>query len=417
MGDSFQRAMEELRKEGKVSKSPFLDEDPTNLVNKKRIREERIERKMREWGKLSEKDEKDLVRIEGLQAEVEKDYEGLGEERFAAHMASQTDKISEFEAQARALEAHYGGDPNKEYQNMREKFKAYLNGKISQLNGEQKLVIDLVDIQNDFALASGGLYAPGGESMILSNMALLDALEEIIKENPSLSEKVIIMTSQDAHRYHRKENDPEVKAMGKAFHKDQVEYVKQKEAAELLPFGVSLGDSYGFHCMMGTKGVEIAAPIEARLKELKELGIAIHRFGKINFSGPEAGMLLKEGIELGSPSVLEKNANIYDERCISYNEFLENQGVDNPLVVTGICLNVCVQQAAEGAPNKEKTVLVTASYPLHTVNGKTLEEATVETISTLNAQGINCDEMEGHPLKETYTASCSQDPPDVTYTV
>jgi len=95
--------------------------------------------------------------------------------------------------------------------------------------------------------------------------------------------------------------------------------------------------------LRGTVGADIAKPIEDRLKVLEAKGINIFRFGKVTFSGPEAGMLLKPGTLLSHSS----EESIYDLAALSYSAFFASRNYSKVLI-TGICGDVCVQQAAEG---------------------------------------------------------------------
>ncbi|MCW8399055.1 isochorismatase [Legionella sp. PATHC038] len=216
---------------------------------------------------------------------------------------------------------------------------------LKKLSETKKLALILVDIQNDFVLQGFALYAPGGEHTLFRNMALLDAVSELIIDYPMLGHHLEIITTQDAHVFQRTLDNIDAQIMLKSYGKMHTQKTLNIEHNELLPFNPLKGQ-YGFHCLNGTIGAAISQPIEERLKNLKE-NIPIYRFAKINFSAPEAGMKLKEEIELSDPHFLNTGNPIYDECALTFLQFFHNQGYSE-LMLTGICGNICVQQAAEG---------------------------------------------------------------------
>ncbi|MGL5741881.1 MAG: hypothetical protein ACRCXC_04695 [Legionella sp.] len=68
-------------------------------------------------------------------------------------------------------------------------------------------------------------------------------------------------------------------------------------------------------------------------------------------------MKLKTGIDLSDQRYLSWDESIYDEAALSYLQFFQNQAY-HELLITGICGNVCVQQAAEGLANAGEKVSV-----------------------------------------------------------
>lgn len=226
---------------------------------------------------------------------------------------------------------------------LQESFKSILLSKYEKARDDNSapMAITLVDIQNDFVLDGFALYAPGGERVVLSNMALLDALCQLIQENPDVANKFEIVTSQDAHSVERSDTDLDIKIM------EQSTYGKQQTQAAVNEEQKELTEDFGLHCIKGTIGAAIAQPIEHRLAKLQAHNVLIYRFGKINFSGPKAGMLLREGANLADPTLLDPAYSIYHEDGTTYLDFFNSKKYLEVLV-TGICGNICVQQAAEG---------------------------------------------------------------------
>lgn len=220
---------------------------------------------------------------------------------------------------------------------------------------KQKTALILVDIQNDFVLHGFALYAPGGENTLISNMALLDALAELLQIHPQIGKQIDLITSQDAHMPARTITNPDVQLMTQSYGQKQTRKILQIEQNELAPFNPE-EEQYGLHCLRGTIGVAISQPIESRLERLQEK-IPVHRFAKINFSGPEAGMKLRKGIDLSNPLFLNAQECISEEPAQAYSQFIQNNHYDEVLI-TGICGNVCVQQAAEGLAAKGEKVSV-----------------------------------------------------------
>ncbi|WP_237761355.1 isochorismatase [Legionella cherrii] len=216
---------------------------------------------------------------------------------------------------------------------------------LKKLSETKKLALILVDIQNDFVLHDFALYAPGGEHTLFRNMALLDAVSELIIGYPKLGHHLEIITTQDAHVFQRTLDNIDAQIMLQSYGIVHTQKTLSIEHNELLPFNPHKGQ-YGLHCLNGTIGAAISQPIEERLKNLKE-NIPIYRFAKINFSAPVAGMKLKEEVELSDPQFLNTGNPIYDECALSFLQFFHNQAYSE-LMLTGICGNICVQQAAEG---------------------------------------------------------------------
>ena len=216
---------------------------------------------------------------------------------------------------------------------------------LEKLQGDGKVAITLVDIQVGFTLAGAGLTAPGGDEVIVSNMHLLDAVIEIQKEHPELAKNLEIVTSQDAHVLNRDRNSVDVKTMITAYNNDAnaVNEIIDHEQLELEPLdGIK---SFGLHCLENTPDAAIAQPIEERLAVLEQNGMDVVRFAKINFSGPKAGMLLKQGIRLDK---LTPDAGIFNtDTPLSYLSYF-NGAKHKAIVMTGICGDVCVEEGALG---------------------------------------------------------------------
>lgn len=235
---------------------------------------------------------------------------------------------------------------------LKDELKAQLCLALGKKNDAKPLIIDLVDIQNDFVLEGFGLYANGGENTVTSNMALLDAIAELNadKENyPTLANDLLIVTSQDAHKLGRDELDNEYKVIKRKY-PDTADQILAGEKSELEAFD-PVNSHFDLHCMVGTIGAAIATPIEARLCNLILDGLTVKRFLKTNFSGPDAGLAHPDQIKVSS-KLYRDNANpIYSDKEEDDPEtYLEYFKRMNPyqVWVTGICGNVCVQQAAEG---------------------------------------------------------------------
>jgi len=262
-----------------------------------------------------------------------------------SHFASQALLKEQLNARVESIELDYELHYS-ENKIVRDLLKKMLLDQISSLISsaldDRKISIMLVDIQNDFVLKDFALYAPGGENTITRNMALLDAFNELITEKPELITRFEIVTSQDAHILGRDNTDKDAQIMAHAYGLDATNAAIAKEQQEMLPINPPEG-SFGLHCMRGTVGADIAKPIEDRLKALEAMGINTFRFGKVTFSGPEAGMLLKRGTLLSHSS----EESIYDEVALSYSAFFASRNYSKVLI-TGICGDVCVQQAAEG---------------------------------------------------------------------
>ncbi|CAM3106436.1 nicotinamidase/pyrazinamidase [Legionella steigerwaltii] len=245
---------------------------------------------------------------------------------------------------------------NQQYAKSEPKLKEELKKIVlKKLNKTKKLALILVDIQNDFVLQGFALYAPGGENTLFRNMALLDALVELITNHPELCRQIEIITTQDAHVFQRAPDNLDAQIMMQSYGKIHTQKSLNIEHNELQQFNPEKGQ-YGLHCLNGTIGAAISQPIEERLKSLEEK-IPIYRFAKINFSAPEAGMKLKKGIDLSNPRFFNAAHHIYDEPALSFLNFFQNQAYSE-LMITGICGNICVQQAAEGLVKAGERVCV-----------------------------------------------------------
>ena len=275
--------------------------------------------------------------------------------------AQRAERLAEYTKKMTALEK----DLPTQYKTIEAKYKksgdalklAAKERLLEKLKADGQIAITLVDIQVGFTIDGAGLTAPGGDNVILSNIALLDAIIEIQKENPDLAKKIEIVTSQDAHVADRNRKSADSKTMIAAYKsEDTVNEVIDGEELELQKLdGVK---KFGFHCLSGTPDVAIAKPIEERLELLEKKGMDVHRFGKINFSGPKAGMLLKKGIKLEDPKFYAENEAIYDDKNpTSYLDFFKGKQYQS-IVMTGICGDVCVEEGALGLAEHLKTVEV-----------------------------------------------------------
>lgn len=272
--------------------------------------------------------------------------------RLQDHLKNQALAAKELDARFEIIEkeAAAKNGPLKQF------LKETLVARLSKLKDGEKIAVTLVDIQNDFVLKGFALYALGGENTVLSNIALLDAISELIVQDPSVAQKIDIVTSQDAHILNRDIASPDSVTMANSsYGKQETVAAIIAEQKELEPFVHGQG-TFGLHCLNGTVGAAIAKPIETRLAALSAL-VQIHRFGKINFSGPKAGMLLKAEVDLSDAKYQDQANGIYDPKKLSYLEFFQDANYQDVLV-TGICGDVCVQQAAEGLVKHVKHVSV-----------------------------------------------------------
>ncbi|WP_237759338.1 cysteine hydrolase family protein [Legionella parisiensis] len=263
---------------------------------------------------------------------------------------------------------------------------------LKKLCASHKLAFILIDIQNDFVLHDFALYAPAGENTVLSNMALLDALIELIANHPQICQQIEIITTQDAHVFGRTQDHIDVQIMTQGYGDIHTQRMLKIEHHELQQLNPENGQ-YGLHCLYGTIGAAISQPIEERLKTLEQ-SISIYRFAKINFSAPEAGMKLKAGVDLSTPCFLKEMDNIYDEDALSFLQFFRNKAY-NELLITGICGNICVQQAAEGLAKagKKVSVLDPCVHYLIIPNMSSYDEVWATVQKSYTARGISSIEL------------------------
>lgn len=273
---------------------------------------------------------------------------------------------------------------------LKEELKKVVREKLSEA---KKLAIILVDIQNDFVLQGFALYAPGGETTLVRNMALLDALAELIANRPILCRQIEIITTQDAHVAQRTMDSIDAQIMMQSYgkiHTQRALHIEYNELQQANPEA----NQYGLHCVTGTIGAAISQPIEERLQRLQGK-IPIYRFAKINFSAPTAGMKLKEGIDLSDPCFLNATNPIYDECALSFLQFFQNQAY-NELMITGICGNICVQQAAEGLieAGEKVCVLDPCVHYLIIPSVNAYDETWTAVQQAYAAKGINSIELD-----------------------
>lgn len=284
--------------------------------------------------------------------------------KLADHVLAQEKLKDSLVEREEAIEADYKTNGTA----LRESLKGFLKNRMDNAPG--KLALLLVDVQVDFVYGpfreykQAALYAPGGENTVLSNMALLDALAELIEEDKSAAKRFEIITSQDAHIFKRAANCPDAALMAQevAYGEEDTKRTVTVEATELEDINPKEG-KFGLHCLRGTVGADIAGPIKARLAKMSKADedkkVVVTAFGKINFSGPEAGMLLAEGVDLSDAKFLEQGAdlNIYDKKAVSYKNYITGQKFGQ-ILTTGICGDVCVQQAVEGLAKLDQNVAV-----------------------------------------------------------
>lgn len=226
---------------------------------------------------------------------------------------------------------------------------------LNKLDEQSQLAILLVDLQNDFVLPGFALYVPDGENTVISNMALLDAVTELVISFPELCHRIEIITSQDAHVYQRNNISPDVQTLIECYGDEHLRRILQIEYNELLDLSPENGQ-YGLHCLCGTIGAAIAQPIGIRLSHLQQK-IAIYRFAKINFSATEAGVQLQSNIDLSDPKFLAEINPTYVSPALSFLQFFQDKNYKE-ILITGICGNICVQQAAEGLAKAGEKVCV-----------------------------------------------------------
>ncbi|MCE0722137.1 cysteine hydrolase family protein [Legionella resiliens] len=268
--------------------------------------------------------------------------------RLAAHL--------QIQEQLRQSATHRFNEINKKYTEsgsiLIDQLKKIILKKLCRIH---KLALVLIDIQNDFVLQEFALYVPAGENTLIRNMALLDALIELVAHYPELCQQIEIITTQDAHVFGRTQDHVDAQIMAQGYGQIHTHRILKIERHELQQLNPENGQ-YGLHCLCGTIGAAISQPIEERLNIL-EKEISLYRFAKINFSAPEAGMKLKEGIDLSDPGFLKEMDHIYDKDALPFLQFFRNKSY-NELFITGICGNICVQQAAEGLAEAGEKVSV-----------------------------------------------------------
>lgn len=111
------------------------------------------------------------------------------------------------------------------------------------------------------------MYAAGGEQTTVSNIALLDAVKEIIDEAPERAKKLEIITTQDPHRDNRKPGSPghnELLAYKDNYGSDKFAEIAEEERRELMELNPQKGQ-YGKHCMVGTDGVADDAEVKSEV--------------------------------------------------------------------------------------------------------------------------------------------------------
>lgn len=262
------------------------------------------------------------------------------------------------------------------YGELKDSAHTYLENILANVSEKNKVAICLVDIQNDFTRKAyrgtagesveGKLYVEGGEKTILSNMALLEALDERLTViRPDIRENISVLVTMDAHRTNREKGSVgalELSILAEKY-PDTWPTVRTTEIQELKPINPA-ENSFGEHCIVGTPGADIAAPIEALLAEVAQK-VEVIRFGKINFDATQAGMELRAGVKLSE----SEGADIYAENP---RTFVEVAKKFNNITFTGICGEVCVQQSAEGTkkalPEVSVNVLGSLSHYLTSDN-------------------------------------------------
>jgi len=330
-------------------------------------------------------------------------YVTAAQDKQAALAASLPEKFT-------ALETHYASDDR--LADLKEKFKANILASVGALAGDTKLVLMLVDLQNDFAMRDSALYVEGGEDVILSNMALLDAVEELHAADPTLAEHLAIMTTQDTHRYGREMAHPEAVSMTAAYGDAEAEAAVAKEQKELAAFNPA-NEQYGLHCLVGTPGVAIAQPIEDRLALLAKIGITIVRIGKINFSAAVAGLAMVEGVDPASAEAAAMES-LFAEPLLTTQACLEDLNAGR-VIATGICANVCVEESACGLKEcgfaAPVCVLDAATHflvpPIPGVTLKTVHDTTAGHYAKLDIELVTVD---GHGPNTGYLESAAAAP-------
>lgn len=230
--------------------------------------------------------------------------------------------------------AHYSDALQKEAE-------AYLTKKLDillkDLDDDQKIGISLVDLQRGFTYANFGLQAPGGENVILTNAAFLDALKNILDKNPEMCKKIELVVTQDAHVSDREKNQnaDDAKIIADAF---PLEVTRKSHADNEV---AELTKIYGQHCIIGTPDVGLPQLLEEKLAQLKAF-VPVIRFGKMTF-GPGSALKLNAGVELDDKKFLEGKHAIFDSKGVTYADYMRKF---KHVFLTGICSDVCVQEAA-----------------------------------------------------------------------
>ncbi len=294
----------------------------------------------------------------------------------------------------------FGQKNQQVYAELKSAGKMYLQKLLKDASPTNMVALLLVDIQNDFTRKNylhdgkniaGRLYVPGGESTILTNMALLEALIEMFPTLSAEQQKGFgIVVTQDAHRPYRTAataGGDELDTLQSTY--TDAKKIREGEVEELMPSNPVAG-RFGRHCLVGTPGADIATPVEQLLAVLSEAGVSVDRFGKINFDASAAGMLLKKGVKMSNSA----NENIYFRQdSKSGLSFVDYMSKFARIVATGICGDVCVKQTVEGLASKVDgqsiTVLAEPSHYLPIPN------AVADTKSSFQGKGIAYKSLTG----------------------
>ena len=277
------------------------------------------------------------------------------------------------------------------YVKLKAALKQLISTRLNMLSSQQKLALLLVDIQNDFIFEGFALYAPKGELVILSNIALLDAMIDI-QAKTNIADRLEIITSQDAHQIKREVDHVDTLLLKQLYSLNMAEEILNKEQQELKPLNPEAGQ-FGLHCIIGTAGVAIALPLQKRLANLMAKGVQCHPFAKLNFSGPNSGLRLKQNFPLDNPTLIDEKMGIFETSSAqTYLDYFEGQKFKE-ILISGICGDICVQQAAEGLKatlkdSSQVSVIDTCVHYLAYSNQEYLATK-ANTLQSYQTKGIN----------------------------
>lgn len=302
------------------------------------------------------------------------------QKKLDAHLKSQTTLTASIQAKFDSIAVEYTETGSF----LRKFIKDFIKTKLENTDGT--IALTLVDIQNEFILKAFPLYTPGAENTILSNMALLDVIIELVTEDAQLAERFEIITTQKAPLLQRPATDKDAQLMAaSAIGAEATKAALAIEQVELQDKNTK-ANKYGLHCLRNTIGAAIPVLIESRLEQLALLEVKVTRFGKVNSSAATA-MLLKSGINLNK---LKNETYIYDDSATSFVSYMQQDNKFSSVVVTGFGGELNVQETAETMTILGENVVTVLDpcvhYPLYP--GKIYNDSRKQATASYEAKKI-----------------------------